>query len=107
MKIKACLILAVTLVWFTAAQGQSIFSINGGETAWAQYHKAIADFVGGSQSPSVIQPLSLAQRVEWDTQSSEFNLFLKQDVGNSMPNWTPLYTRSISTVSDAYLAFLD
>lgn len=82
---------------------------DNGQAAWNQYHKGLLSLLGGAeQGPTVVQPLAIAQRVEWDTNSPEYNLFLKQDIAEAVPSWTPLYTRSMGrTVPDEYLAFLD
>ncbi len=77
------------------------------QSAWSQYHKAIDDFLGGSKAPVVVQPLAVAQRAEWDNKNPQYNLFLKQDIGNAVPNWNPLYTRSGRNVPEEYMAFLD
>lgn len=85
----------------------TIFEGNG-ETAWAQYHKQILEQIGDRQKPFIVQPLAIAQRVEWDTQSAEYNMFLKQDIANSIPGWNPLYTRTVGrNVADEYKSFLD
>lgn len=100
-------IFALVLTVLTARTYAAPMFVNKSDAPWQMYEKVLADALGGVQPPTVLQPLAVAQRVEWDTQSGPYNLFLKQDIGNTIPNFTPLYTRSVDKVSDAYLAFLD
>lgn len=85
----------------------SIF-LNEGQTAWEIYWKAIENLMGGDSNYTVVQPLAIASRVEFDSGYPKHNLYLKNSLGNRIPTWGALYRNTAGlTVSDEYLAFMD
>lgn len=78
---------------------------NDDTTAWEIYLNAIESIVN-TDPPLYVQPLSVASRAEFDTDFPLFNLFLKNQLADDIPEWGPLYGRSLANVSDGYRAFL-
>src|SRR6476469_8706173 len=86
----------------------SIFQQSNSLFAWSAYLRALELISGISANPAyVIQPLAIAKRIDWDTESKLFNLYLQQEQANRIPVWGPLYSNSGGSVSEDYEAFLD
>jgi hypothetical protein len=84
-----------------------IFDANGSK-AWAQYHHWLANAVAGGESEGiVVQPMAVSMRAEWDTDNAFRNLWYKQDLVETLPEWGPLYRRTSLSLPDSYQAFLD
>lgn len=76
------------------------------KSAWSMYLKVLEDFLGGDQGYTVIQPFALSQKARWDTQKSNYNIFEKQLLADSMPDWTGLGNFTGKWVSEGYEQFL-
>lgn len=74
--------------------------------AWSMYLKVLEDFLGGDQGYTVIQPFALSQRARWDSQKPNYNIFEKQLLADSMPDWSGLANFTGRWVSEGYEQFL-
>jgi len=74
---------------------------------WAQFHSQLVASVGIEEANgSLTQPMSVAQRVEWDSCDPDRNFWFKQDLVNTVPAWGPLYKRSTISLPDSYKMLL-
>ncbi|GEM_PF-3585379 len=76
------------------------------KSAWSMYLKVLEDYLGGDQGYTVIQPLALSQKARWDSQKTNYNIFEKQLLADSMPDWSGLGNITGKWVSDGYEQFL-
>lgn len=76
------------------------------KSAWSMYLNVLEDYLGGSQGYNVIQPLALSQRARWDTEKPNYNIFEKQLLADSMPDWAGLASFTGRWVSEGYEQFL-
>jgi hypothetical protein len=84
----------------------SYFDNTNAKTAWARYHYTLNDFLGGTQSDTLVQPCAIAQTIEWDSSKPLFNLYLRNITARTKPSWGPLYRPSGTLVDREYNIFL-
>lgn len=76
------------------------------KSAWSMYLKVLEDFLGGDQGYTVIQPFALSQRARFDSIKPNYNIFEKQLLADSMPDWSGLANFTGKWVSEGYEQFL-
>jgi len=75
-------------------------------SAWSQYLYVLEEYLGGDQGERNIQPLAIGQPAQWNTDKSNYNRFLQQQMADRMPDWGGLANFAGRWVSEGFEYFL-